>query len=160
MRKYRARACPDAPQVRPAQKPVKRFDLGQLAQRYGLRDMVDFSSSDSFHDQHTVDEEFEAYTTATFQQGGDPDDDILAFWGVSIPTTHYHSRLGVDALMLHRSMKPGSPHYMQLHLTIYLSRGQQFHVNAFSLRVEKRIQSGTIESSPCSWRRCKSLSSL
>jgi hypothetical protein len=158
MKKYRAPVCSDAPQVRPARKPVKRFDLGQLAQRYGLGDMVDFSHSDSLHDQHTVDEEFEAYTTATFEQGGDPDDDcILAFWEVSIPTTHYHSGLG---FMLHRGMKPSSPHYTQLHSTIYLSRGQRFHVSAFSHRVEKRTQSGAIEFIPCSWRPCKSLSSL
>jgi hypothetical protein len=57
-------------------------------------------------------------------------------------------------------MKPYSPHYMQLHSTIYLSRRQQFHVSAFSLRVRKRTQSGTIEFIMSSWRPCKFLSSL
>jgi hypothetical protein len=52
MKEYRARVCPDIPQAQPAWKPVKKFDLGQLAHHYRLADMVDFSSSDSLHDEH------------------------------------------------------------------------------------------------------------
>jgi hypothetical protein len=69
----------------------------------------------------------------------------------------YHSRLGFT---LHRNMKPCSPHYTQLHSTIYLSRCQQFHVSASSLRVEKWTQSGAIEFILSSWRPYKLLSSL
>src|ERR1700730_7232260 len=154
MEKYSARLCPDVPEPEPAPNSI---DLGQLALDYSLSDMMDFSSGDPPCDEPTVDDKFNAYTRVTFKNTVIPDQDILVFWEVSIRTMHYHSRLG---FMLHRNMKPSSPHYTQLHLTIYLSRGQQFHVNVFSLRVWRQTQSGAIEFSLSSWRPCKFLSSL
>lgn len=157
MKKYRDRVPPGVPRVRPAPKPMKRVDFGQMAQHYRIGDMVDNSNIDLAHGRRTVDEEFEAYTTANFDEDAEFDHEILAFWEVSIPTTHYHSRLEI---MLHRKMKTASPHFTQLHWTIYLSRAQQFHVSAFSLRVRKRTPSGAIELILSSWRPCKFLSSL
>ena len=97
MKEYRARVCPDDPRARPARKPMKKFDLGQLTHRCRLADMVDFPEATPSM-MNTVDEEFETYTTATFEQAGDQDDDILVFWEVSIPTTHYILDLGLCSI--------------------------------------------------------------
>src|ERR1700730_14753535 len=155
MGKYRTCVRPDVLEPKPAPKSMK-VDLCQLALNYGLSDMVNFSSGNSC-DEQTVHDEFSAYMKGNFQIARIPDEDILVFWQVSIRTMNYHSRFGFT---FYRPMKPCSPHYTQLHLTIYLSRHQQFHVNAFSLRVRRWTQSGTIEFIPPSWRPCKLLSSL
>ena len=154
MEEYRAHVCPDVPKPEPALKLMK-VDLHQLAIRYCLSDMVEFSSSDLPCDEQTVDDKFSEYMRAKLNIAKILDEDILAFWKVSIRMMHYHSRLG---FMLHRTMKSCSPHYMQLHSTIYLSRHQQFHVNVFSLRVRRQTQSGAIELILSSWRPCKFLS--
>jgi hypothetical protein len=156
MEKYHTRMRPDVSERGPVPKSME-VDLGQIAYNYGLSDMVDLSSQDTVCDEQTIDDEFLAYSRAKFRIGRIPDKDILLFWKVSIRTMHYHSKLG---LTLRRSMKPYSPHYTQWHSTIYLSRRQQFHVSAFSLRVDKRTQSGAIEFILSSWRPCKFLSSL
>jgi hypothetical protein len=156
MEEYRARMCRDVPKSGAAPKPTK-VDLDQFALNYDLSDMFNFGGSDLSSDEQNVDEEFILYTNGKFKKTKDPDNDILVFWEVSIRTMHYHSRLG---LTLHRSMKPCSPHYTQLHSTIYLSRHQQFHVSAFSLRVWKWTQSGAIGQVLSSWRPCKWSSSL
>ena len=103
-----------------------------------------------------VDDEFIAYTTVPLEQGT-KDEDILGFWEVSIPMMHYQCGL---RFAHHRRMNSGSPHYSQMHSTTCLSRRQQFHVSAFSLRVWKRTQSGAIEFITPLWRPCKFLSSL
>jgi hypothetical protein len=153
---YRARVHHKVPESGPPPKST-RVDLDRFALDNDLSDMFDFSRGDLSSDEQTVDEEFIAYTAAKFKKTIDPDKDILVFWEVSIRTMHFHSRLGFT---FHRSMRPYSPHFTQLHSTIYLSRRQQFHVSAFSLRVRKRTQSGAIKLVLSSWRPCKFLSSL
>jgi hypothetical protein len=156
MEEYHARVCDNVPESGPAPKSTK-VGLDQFALDYDLSDMMDLSGCDLSSDEQTVNDEFVAYMAAKFKKTKDPDEDILLFWKVSICTMHFHSRLGFT---LHRSMKPHSPHYTQLHSTIYLSRHQQFHVSAFSLRARKRTQSGAIKLILSSWRPCKLLSSL
>jgi hAT family C-terminal dimerisation region len=91
MAEYRARTCPDNVRPRPLPMPAaKRFGLGKLAQRYGVADMLDFSSHDACPIEQTIDEEFLAYTTAAFEQTEPGEDaDILAFWEVSIYQSSY-----------------------------------------------------------------------
>ena len=67
MAEYCTRTCPESIQGEPAPvAPIKKFGLSQLANRYGVRDMMEFSSSDASTEQ-TIDEEFLAYTTANFE---------------------------------------------------------------------------------------------
>jgi len=86
MIEYRARIGPSSTQTHSTPLIAKRFGLGELAQRYGVADMMDFSQSDNRHTDQTVDEEFLAYTTATFVPTEVGDAQILAFWEVS----HYY----------------------------------------------------------------------
>jgi hypothetical protein len=83
MTEYRAHAGPDTSQTRPAPPPPKKFCLTQLAQRYGVMDMMDFSESGNRHTNQTVDEEFLEYINGTFSQREIDDTDIIAFWEVS-----------------------------------------------------------------------------
>jgi hypothetical protein len=156
MEEYRACVHDNDPESGPAPKS-REVNLDQFTLDYDLSDVIDFSGSDLSSDEQTVDKEFIAYTTAKFKKTLHIDDGILSFWEVSIRTMHFHSRLGFT---LHRGMKPHSPHYTQLHSTIYLSRRQQFHVSTFSLRARKRTQSGAIKLVLSSWRPCKLLSSV
>jgi hypothetical protein len=153
---YRACVHDNVLKSGPALKSMK-VGLDQFTLDYDLSDMMDFSSCDLSSDEQTVNDEFMAYTAAKFKKTKDPNEDILLFWKVSICTMHFHSRL---RFTLHRSMKLHSPHFMQLHLTIYLFRHQQFHASVFSLRVWKWTQSGAIKLILSSWRPCKLLSSL
>jgi len=66
-------------------QPKKKFGLGQLAQRYGIMDMMDFSSRDT-STENTVNDEFLAYTLANFNSMEIEDKDILTFWEVSTLT--------------------------------------------------------------------------
>ncbi|KAI0285211.1 hypothetical protein BC826DRAFT_127409 [Russula brevipes] len=94
MEKYRhasVHVC--APQTQAAPKSKLKFDLGSYARRIRVADMVDFPNRDSPYGEQTVDHEFIAYTTGSFEQDITLDEDILGFWEVSIPTTHYHSIL-------------------------------------------------------------------
>jgi hypothetical protein len=85
MAEYRARHPSSNVQPQPA--PVaakKKFGLSQLAQRYGVADMIDFSNYNSHNTDQTIDEEFLAYTTAHFSLKDMGNTDILAFWEVRI----------------------------------------------------------------------------
>lgn len=86
MEEHRSRIRPQSTQAQPtAVRPKKKFGLGQLAQRYGVTDMMDFSSGDT-STENTVDDEFLAYTTANFNSVEIEDKDILTFWEVSALT--------------------------------------------------------------------------
>ncbi len=87
MAEYRARTCSESTQAQPVPvAPKKKFNLSQLAQRYGVMDMMELSNSNTFTEQ-TIDEEFLAYTTANFDHAEIQDTDILMFWEVSILIT-------------------------------------------------------------------------
>jgi len=157
MAEYRNRTCPESIQGEPAPvAPIKKFGLSQLADHYGVWDMMDFSSSDASAER-MIDEEFLAYTTANFEHTDIRDNDILAFWEVSILTTILRASTKV---IPNRQMKPGFRHYSALHSTTSLSRLQQFHVSRCSLQVGKPTQSDAIESIPCLWKHFRCLSFL
>jgi len=65
--------------VKKAEDIVKGL-MEEYRARVHLDVTSDFSSSDSPRGERTVDEEFLAYTTATFEQDGNRDKDILVFW--------------------------------------------------------------------------------
>jgi hypothetical protein len=87
MADYYTRAHSESAKAQPASilPKKKMFGLTQLAERYGVKDMTDFSSSStsSISAEQTIDEEFLAYTTAAFDHRDISDVDILAFWEVS-----------------------------------------------------------------------------
>ena len=88
MVEYRTSTSPSASPVQTCSNPLlaKKFGMGQLAQRYGIADMMDFSQCDNSHVDQSIDEEFHAYTTTTFGSTAFGDGDILTFWDVSL---HY-----------------------------------------------------------------------
>jgi hypothetical protein len=87
MTEYRTRAGPITSQTRPAPPQAKKkFCLTQLAQLYGVTDMMDFSESGNRRTDQTIDEEFLEYINGTFAQTELDDADIIAFWEVS---SHY-----------------------------------------------------------------------
>ena len=88
MVEYRTSTSPSASPVQTCSNPLlaKKFGMGQLAQRYGIADMMDFSQCDNSHVDQSIDEEFHAYTTTTFRSMAFGDGDILTFWDVSL---HY-----------------------------------------------------------------------
>jgi hypothetical protein len=170
MADYYARAHSEPAQAQPAPIPPKKnlkFGLTQLAQRYGVMDMTDFSSdgSSGISAEQTIDEEFLTYTTVTFEHRDISDADILAFWEVStLAAAALLCLLASDDLTMQcggdRQMNLGFQHYLPSHLTISLSRLRQFHVSESSLQVGKRTQSNATESIQCSWKHFKCSSFL
>jgi len=85
-----ARAHSESAQAIPAIPPKKKFGsfgFDQLAQQYGVNDMMDFSGNNATSGvptEQTVDDEFHAYTTANFERREIHDADIVAFWEVGI----------------------------------------------------------------------------
>jgi hypothetical protein len=77
--------------------PKKKFSgLGQLAQRYGVDDMMDFRSGNYERStEQTIDDEFLAYTTANFESSEILDRDIITFWEVGILYSCLHVSINV-----------------------------------------------------------------
>ena len=114
MAEYHTRTSPSSSQSCSTPILAKKFGLGELAQRYGLADIMDFSQSNHLHANQIIDEEFLEYTTVTFGLTGVADADILAFWEVS--SRHLPcSLLDLIYALHHREMNRGSRRSMQSH---------------------------------------------
>jgi hypothetical protein len=111
MVEYRARTrSSSSPTRSPPHSNI--YPLDELAQRYGIEDMMDFSLCDDPADQ-TIDKEFLAYTTASFGLREIGDVDILSFWQVS---PHYLPCFSSRSHVLcHREMNRGSLRFLQSH---------------------------------------------
>jgi len=105
------RTIPSSSQTSSARPTTKKFGLGELAQRYGVADMMNFSRNNT-HANQTVDEEFLAYTTAAFRGDEAGDTEILAFWEVSPYFLHLFSSRSYA--LHHRIMNTSSRRSMQL----------------------------------------------
>ncbi|CAA7265254.1 unnamed protein product [Cyclocybe aegerita] len=85
MVEYRAHANPKMPARRSPATTWQGFGLDELAERYGLYDLMDFMDNNTRRNQ-SIDEEFMAYFMAPLSEKGT---DILKFWEIhesSFPT--------------------------------------------------------------------------
>ncbi|CAA7270363.1 unnamed protein product [Cyclocybe aegerita] len=91
MVEYCAHANPEMPARRSPVTMRQGFGLDELAERYGLDDLMDFTDNNARHNQ-SIDKEFTAYFTALLSEKGT---DILKFWEI-----HESSFLTLFAIVL------------------------------------------------------------
>ncbi|CAA7267873.1 unnamed protein product [Cyclocybe aegerita] len=85
MVEYHAHANSEMPAHRSPATTQQGFGLDELAERYGLNDLMDFTDNNT-HRNQGINEEFAAYFTAPLSEKGT---DILKFWEIhesSFPT--------------------------------------------------------------------------